>query len=220
MDYQILRQSRKTISLSVTDELNVVVKAPSWMSEKYIDDFVRQHEAWIEKALELKQEKKQNDFLKRKAAFYLGKEIPITVRPAYYQKEKVILTDKGFIIITHGDEKRQHALLEAYYKEAAKEYLTTLSNFYAQMLGVSFKRVTIRKQKTRWGSCSSKGTLSYNLKVMCAPQKMIAYVALHEVMHLKHFDHSKAFWNDIEKIMPDYKERMNYFKIFGQNFMI
>lgn len=220
MDYQILRQSRKTISLSVTDELEVVVKAPRWVSKKHLDDFVMQHQAWIEKTVKLKQERKQNDFLTRKAAFYLGKELPITVRPAYYQKEKVLLTDKGFIIITHGDEERQHELLEAFYKKEAKDLLTTLSHFYAQAIGVKFEKITIRKQKTRWGSCSSRGTLSYNLKIMCAPKEMIAYVVLHEVMHLKHFNHSKAFWNDIEKMMPDYKERMNYFKIFGQNFMI
>ena len=75
--------------------------------------------------------------------------------------------------------------------------------------------MTLRKQKTRWGSCSSKGGLSYNIRLMSAPIEVIEYVVLHEVMHLIYFDHSKAFWNAIAKVMPDYKTRQSYLKEQG-----
>ncbi|WP_172674761.1 M48 metallopeptidase family protein [Cellulosilyticum ruminicola] len=105
-------------------------------------------------------------------------------------------------------------------KIRSKKIFLNLTEKYAQLVGVKFNKITIRKQETRWGSCSQNGNISYNVKLMCAPMEIIEYVILHEVMHLRHFNHSTAFWENIKMIMPDYKKRMDYLKQFGHNFII
>ena len=90
---------------------------------------------------------------------------------------------------------------------------------YAALLGVSYGRITIRLQKSRWGSCSSKGNLNFNCLLMNAPDEIVDYVVVHELCHRKHMDHSGAFWAEVENILPDYKERRKWLKDHGNELM-
>lgn len=76
--------------------------------------------------------------------------------------------------------------------------------FYAQKIGVTYNRITIRSQRTRWGSCSSQGNLNFNCLLMLLPDEIIDSVVVHELCHRKHMNHSKAFYAEIEKVFPDY----------------
>lgn len=110
---------------------------------------------------------------------------------------------------------QQREGLEKRYRHAAKEYFPKRVEYYAQQIGVSYERIRIAEQKTRWGSCSGKGTLSFNWKLMLAPPKVLDYVVVHEVCHLKEMNHSPRFWNLVEEIMPDYKEYRKWLKENG-----
>ncbi|MBE6022038.1 MAG: M48 family metallopeptidase [Cellulosilyticum sp.] len=221
MEYTVLKQKRKTATIVISNELKVVVKVPNHVTRKQIESLVKQNEDWILTVLEKKKNLiETKDWYRTKRLLYLGKYWPVEMIISSVKKSKVDFTDKGFIIVSDGNELNTRKLVEKFYREQAKKMLLNLANQYAQIIGVNFQKITIRNQVTRWGSCSSKGNLSFNLKILCAPIEMIEYVVLHEVMHLKHFNHSKDFWQDIEELMPDYKIRMNYFKEYGQNFMI
>ena len=95
--------------------------------------------------------------------------------------------------------------LELPYREAARECITRRADYYCRILGVTYQRIAIRDQKTRWGSCSSNQTLSFNWRLILAPPKVLEYVVLHEVCHLQQMNHSKAFWSLVCEQMPDYK---------------
>ncbi len=221
MDYTVVKQNRKTAVIVITDTLEVLVKVPQYMTKKQIEAIVTKNEFWILKTLETKKQLiEARDWYHTRQIMYLGEYWPVEIRTGLDMTQKVDFTEKGFIIVSDGSESMAKQLVEQFYRIQAKEKLTKLAYQYAELVGVQFHKITIRNQKTRWGSCSSKGNLSFNLRILCAPQEMIEYVVLHEVMHLKHFNHSKEFWADIEKFMPNYKMRMNYFKQFGQNFMI
>lgn len=90
--------------------------------------------------------------------------------------------------------------------EAAKQYIPQRVAYYASRMGVSYGRISIREQKTRWGSCSSKGNLNFNWKLMLMPEEVLDYVVVHELAHRKEMNHSPRFWAVVEAELPDYRQ--------------
>lgn len=94
----------------------------------------------------------------------------------------------------------------------AKEYIPKRVEHYAPILGVDYSRITIRNQKTRWGSCSLKGGLNFNCLLMLAPAEVLDYVVVHELCHRKEMNHFKAFWAEVEKVLPNYRQAKKWLK--------
>ncbi|MCH5280357.1 MAG: M48 family metallopeptidase [Lachnospiraceae bacterium] len=105
--------------------------------------------------------------------------------------------------------------LETIYRNGAKEYIPKRVSYFARMLSVSYGTITIRDQKTRWGSCSSKGNLSFNWRLILAPPQVLDYVVVHELCHRKEMNHSKRFWELVESIIPDYAAHRKWLKDNG-----
>lgn len=99
--------------------------------------------------------------------------------------------------------------------DRAREVFPPKVAYYAQQIGVTYGRITIRNQKTRWGSCSGKGNLNFNCLLMLAPEEVQDYVVVHELCHRKEMNHSHRFWREVEKIMPDYKVHRKWLKEHG-----
>ena len=91
--------------------------------------------------------------------------------------------------------------------------------YYAGLMGVRYGRITIRNQKTRWGSCSAKGNLNFNCLLMLMPQEVIDSVVVHELSHLRHMDHSKAFYDEIYAVFPEYDRYNKWLKDHGAEIM-
>ena len=144
------------------------------------------------------------------------------VRKFIKEKEKWILEHLQRV------EERRNALQNM--EKLSQEEIHKLANLalkvipvkvrhYAGLMRLQYGRITIRNQKTRWGSCSSKGNLNFNCLLMLTPDKVVDYVVVHELCHLIEMNHSKAFWEQVEKIMPDYKAHKQWLKDHGNEIM-
>ena len=127
------------------------------------------------------------------------------------QKKKVEKYREQIHIIT--EEERQNGILRA------KKIFPERTAYFAKRMGVTYKRITIREQKTRWGSCSSAGNLNFNWLLILAPPEVLDYVVVHELCHRREMNHSQAFWKEVEKILPDYRERQKWLKDNGWRLM-
>lgn len=107
-------------------------------------------------------------------------------------------------------------------KQLAKKAMVKISQrvaYYAPIVGVTYGRITIRNQKTRWGSCSRKGNLNFNCLLMMAPEEVLDYVVVHELCHRKEMNHSKRFWGEVQQVLPNYKEQEKWLKENGEMLM-
>ena len=109
-------------------------------------------------------------------------------------------------------------LFEQWYRQQARTVFTERVELYAQKYGFEYAKIRISSARTRWGSCSSKGTLSFTWRLVMAPLEIVDYVVVHELSHLREHNHSKAFWAQVAAILPDYKSRRKWLKVNGTNF--
>jgi len=120
-----------------------------------------------------------------------------------------------------GDNRREEIkrkFIEWYKKEARIKYNERVE-FYRKKLGVSYNKISIRDQKTRWGSCSNKGNLNFNWRLIMAPPPILDYIVVHEMAHLVHANHGGDFWKLVENIIPDYREKREWLRLNGYKLM-
>ncbi len=124
------------------------------------------------------------------------------------QKKRMIQADK-VNELSEAEEKL--------YREQARSIIEQKVAYYARLMDVTYGRIAIRDQKTRWGSCSGEGNLNFNWRLIMAPAGVLDYVVIHELAHRKEMNHSKAFWSVVEQAMPDYKKYRNWLKENGRS---
>ena len=102
-------------------------------------------------------------------------------------------------------------------REKARALVTERVQYYAPLIGVTYNQIAIRAQHTRWGSCSSKGNLNFNCLLALVPMEVLDYVVVHELCHRKELNHSDRFWNEVVKILPDYRQQKKWLKDHGSS---
>ncbi len=148
-----------------------------------------------------------------KKYFYLGKEYELGVRIG--QKEIVEVSDKIYLGIPNS--KKSETYLLSWYRNQARKIITKRVYLYADHFKLHPNSVTVGNvaATTRWGSCSSQKNLNFNWKLIMAPIEAIDYVAVHELAHLTELNHSRAFWENVRKMFPIYREQRTWFKRNG-----
>ncbi len=201
IEYELTLTKRRSIECRVTAN-GVKVFAPIGMRPAVIDEMVLQRSAWILESLsqlKIRQERLRADCEIKNGTIVPieGCQYTVELRPRakpHLEEHRIILPATD-----HPAET-----LKPFLVELARARLTERVAFYAPRVGCSPGRITIREQKTRWGSCSGKGNLNFNWKLIMAPPAALDYVVIHELCHLHEFNHSPAFWARVRLHCPDY----------------
>ena len=115
----------------------------------------------------------------------------------------------------HSPNNMATDLFTNWYKQQAQELISNLTEKLAQKHKLKYNQIKISNAKTRWGSCSAQGNLSFSWRLIMAPPEAIEYVIIHELAHLEHLNHSTAFWQKVASMLPDYKKHRTWFKANG-----
>lgn len=142
----------------------------------------------------------------------------IEEREEWIEKHLAKMRERQEKLLPEPEEMLTLEEIRSLAKEAA-DYIPGRVSFYADKIGVSFGRITIRNQKSRWGSCSSRGNLNFNCLLMLAPPEVTDYVVVHELCHRLEMNHSAAFWAEVARILPDYKKYEKWLKTEGERIM-
>lgn len=143
-----------------------------------------------------------------------GLSLPILGAEIRLVPGKKLLRD-GDVLALPGEGAGFRAALKAYLRETARAEFTRLSDHYAAQLGVGYKRLTLRDTRSRWGSCTSQGGLMYSWRLVLAPRAVLAYVAAHEVAHLREMNHGAGFWALVEQISPEFRVHRAWLRAEG-----
>lgn len=174
--YQLIRSNRKTLSISLDENGDIIAKAPLRMQEYQIAKFIESKKNWI-----------------------IKKQAQMKIRRTNHAAEKALdihmIAPKG---LTYG--------------EWASRIITRRVAELATLMQVRYGNIHIRQQKTRWGSCSSKGNLNFNWRLVLMPEEVMDYVIIHELCHLRYMNHSKEFWQYVGSVMPDYAKWKQWLK--------
>ena len=216
--YKLIRSNRKTISLKIKNDATLEVRAPFKLVEEEIDKFVRSKEDWINKhiAKVVISSKEKQDFTLNFGDYVriIGKETiikPISGDIAKYEND-------SFLIPKECDFNQIKEIIIQLSKEIAKIYITKRVIFFKEKLEVEPSKVKITNAKKRWGSCSSKNSLNFSWRIIMGDSDVIDYVVVHELAHIKHLNHSKKFWAEVEKILPNYKDTIKKLRKLEEKF--
>lgn len=153
---------------------------------------------------------------------FLEKKLTLTVVREDRKTGKIKCIDDRLLLWVPyaADYEYKKELIEKWYRKQAAVILTEKAEEFSKLLNVSFEDVRIKDQKSRWGSCSMKGNLNFNFRILMAPEMVCDYVIKHELCHLVHMNHSESFWQLLESICPEYQKGKKWLKNCGQNLYI
>lgn len=137
----------------------------------------------------------------------------------FAQKKRAWIESKISLMEARQNARINKSLADrAVYEPEARTVICKRAAYFAEIMGVRFQRIAVREQKTRWGSCSSRGNLNFNWKLILMPEQILDYVVVHELAHLKQMNHSEAFWAEVGRVLPDYKAQRAWLKIHGPEY--
>ena len=224
--FQLRFSSRKTLGISVMPDMSVVVTSPEGKDLEQIKSKVKQRAGWIIKQQDYfrdyshRQSKRQ--FVSGESHYYLGRQYRLKIIEGLEEEVKL---KSGYIFVTVKDktDKAQiEKLLDDWYLTKAKlQFKKRLAECWeiVRKYEISFPKLYIRKMSKRWGTCGTAGNVYLNPNLIKAPSICVEYVIIHELCHLKFPYHNNAFFDLLERILPDWEKRKLRLETIGQNFI-
>lgn len=217
ISYFIRRSPRaKCVRLEVRPETGLMVVIPESYNSDQIPNLLKEKERWISGKLanygHVQRNRRDKTLKDGDTVPYLGRDLEVVLRQSYGNVESVNVEQNKLVVNLRAESDRLDLVLEQWYRMQAMQLIQEKVTELSAGLGLTYGRLSIRGQKTRWGSCSHKGNLSFNWKLIMAPEPVIDYVIVHELAHLKEMNHTKRFWQLVEQYCPKWRDHKNWLK--------
>lgn len=215
----LIRTRRKTASINVR-EGKVSIRVPLRFPETAALEFIALKSVWIKQKLQEQQQvltANQRSFIEGESLLYLGRDYQLVIKSSI--KPSVFISDHNIHVSLHTQEQNAESIRNAlinWYREQASKLLENKVMHFKLAVGVEPEKISIRTCKTRWGSCSAAGRLMFNWKIMMAPEAVVDYLVVHELSHMLEHNHSSRYWQQVERVMPDYREHRKWLKDNGK----
>jgi len=207
---KIFRSKRKSFSIEIDDSGEILLRVPIKASIEEVNEFIKRHSKWIEKKLNEIENRKikyqPKNFVDGEKFLYLGEFYNLNI----VKNQKIPLIFKNEFYLSKNYILNGYEIFKNFYKKMAKEIINERIKFYANKYGFKYNKIKITSANKRWGSCTVRGNLNFSYRLIMAPLEVVDYVVVHELVHLVDKTHKKSFYNKVEKILPDYKERKDW----------
>ena len=201
---KIIKSKRKTVALEINEQAQLIVRLPFCFSESRLELLLADKISWIKKKqAEMKKKLKitKRNFITGEKFLYLGQEYELRIASS-----SAALELKDCFYLSHKYEKSAQAVFRYWYKNMALEKIRERVLYYANKYDFKVNQIKLSSARKRWGSCSSQRNVNFSWRLIMAPLFVLDYVIVHELVHLKHMDHSRRFWNRVGEISPNYLE--------------
>jgi len=219
--YEVVRTSRKTADIVIERDGSVLVRVPEQVASERIEDIVESKRYWIYKNLaewrDLNATRVVREYRNGEGFLYLGRSYRLLL--VANQEEPLLLKAGRFCLcrdlVDRGEIPAAKAAFRDYYVARGLERIARRVDYYAPKVGVAPHRIDVRELGNRWASCSPAGNLAFHWKCMMAPATIIDYIVVHELCHFHQLDHTDAFWNEVDKVLPNYGDRKEWLRKNG-----
>ena len=219
--YEIVRSRRATADVLIDRDGSILVRAPESIPDERIEEIVRSKRYWIYKNLadwrDLNTTRILREYRNGEGFLYLGRGYRLLL--VSDQEQALLLKNGRFCLrrdlVEKNDFTAAREAFRDYYILRGIDRINKRIDYYAPKVGVVPKSTDVRELGNRWASCSPTGRLAFHWKCMMAPQTIIDYIVVHELCHFHYRNHTEAFWNEIDKVMPQYRERKEWLRRNG-----
>lgn len=216
IEISIKKSNRKTLSIFIERDGSVSALVPSHLSEIEIQQVIKSKEYQIHKNLaqwvQLNERRVLREYVNGQSFLYFGRNYRLKLVDGKLGR---IEFTKGSLILSKNEINEANELFIEFYKSKLKEKLSPIINRYKDQIGVSPNEIKIMELKNRWASCTTKGNLNFHWKCAMAPMDVLIYIVVHELTHLIHLDHSPEFWNEVDKVLPNYEKHKKWLMLNG-----
>lgn len=216
--YSLIRSRRKTASIYIERDGKVSVFVPEKLTIGQVEDLLEGKRKWIYRNLaewqDLNARKVRRDYVNGEGFLYLGRAYRLKLVPEL--DEPLMLKDGCFCLrSSNGSIPNADAAFKEFYRQKGTIRIPPRVAHFKAKMDVEPRSVKVIDLKHRWASCTPTGNLNFHWKCMMAPLTVLDYIVVHELAHLLHPNHTKAFWNQVDKVMPDFQERKEWLRENG-----
>lgn len=216
LDIAITKSDRKTVSIFVERDGSVSAIVPQTLTETEIKDIIESKNYHIHKNKaeweQLNERRVLREYVSGQSFMYLGRNYRLKLVDKNLGR---LVFNKGTFYLGRDEIQKGDAYFTEFYKGKLLNKIKPIVTSYEQRLGVKANEIKVMDLQHRWASCTKAGAINFHWKCAMAPINVLQYITAHELAHLIHLNHSTAFWNEVDKVLPNYTEQMNWLKYNG-----